>query len=394
MEKIKRDFLWFNALTQIPLAMVFPTYVIFLVDNGLSMAEVGVVNFAFMIGVFLFEIPTGVVADYFGRKTSVLFGVFFHALAALIYFASYGIVGFVLAEVMCAFGSCFVSGALDAWVKDSLDLNGHGHASGHVFTEGEKVKILGTIIGGTFGVGLGLVDLRLPWIVSAFGLLAVWPICRCLIKEEYFVKKKLTWKTSWQVMRQIVNDSIRYGWKNKMIFRLIAVCTLTVAAYQVINMNWSLYFSEKFGMESIAWLWAIIMSATMLGTMLGGRLMRGRPGNVGVMRMTLFANVILVALIAMVPQAGMVLFFFLAHEVNRGAFVPAEKTFLQNNIASSDIRATVGSFKSMIVAAGAAIGWVASGALLTIWSFETILFGSAALLAVAAVKAGRLKTKA
>jgi len=393
MEKIKRDYLWFIALTQIPLSLVFPTYVIFLVDNGLSMAEVGVVNFAFMIGVFLFEVPTGVVADYFGRKTSVLFGVFFHALAALVYFVTDSMVGFILAEVMCAFGSCFISGALDAWLKDSLDVNGHGHASGHVFTRGETVKILGTIIGGTFGVALALEDLRLPWIISAFGLFAVWPICRWLIKEEYFVKKELTWKTGWQGMRRIVKDSVRYGWNNHMIFSLILVCTLAVAAYQVINMNWSLYFSQRFGLEAISWLWVLIMSASMVGTMIGGRLMHGRMGRVGVMRSTLFMNAVLFVLIAVVPQAGVVLFFFLVHELNRGAFVPAEKTFLQNNIASSDIRATVGSFKSMIVVSGAAAGWLASGVLLTVWSFETILFISAGVLAVAAMLARRLEAK-
>jgi|SRR3989339_511435 len=391
MERIKRDYLWFIALTQIPLSLVFPTYVIFLVDNGLSMAEVGVVNFAFMIGVFLLEVPTGVVADYFGRKTSVLLGVFFHALAALVYFVSYNTIGFIVAEVMCAFGSCFISGALDAWLKDSLDLNGYGHVCGQVFTRGEMVKTLGTIIGGTFGVALALMDLRLPWIVSALGLFAVWPICRRLIKEEYFVKKELTWKTGWQGMRRIVKDSVRYGWNHHVIFSLILICTLAVMAYQVINMNWSLYFSERFGLEAISWLWVLIMSATMFGTMIGGRLMCGKLGKVGVMRTTLFMNVVLFVLIAVVPQAGMVLFFFVVHELNRGAFVPAEKTFLQNNIASSDIRATVGSFKSMIVHAGAAAGWLASGVLLTVWSFETILFICAGLLAVAAVFAGKMR---
>lgn len=391
MEKIKRDYLLFIALTQIPLALIFPTYVIFLVDNGLSMAEVGVVNFAFMIGVFLFEIPTGVVADYFGRKVSVLFGVFFLALAPLIYFASYNLIGFIIAETSCAFGSCFISGALDAWVKDSLDSNGHGHACGHVFSHGETIRVLGTIIGGTLGAGMALYDLRLPWLVSALGLFAVLPICRSLMREEYFVKKKLTWKTSWRGMRQIFQDSVQYGWRHRLIFQLITVCTLATLAYQVINMNWSLYFSEKFGLESISRLWVIIMSATMLGTMIGGRLMRGKIGRVGVMRLSLGMNAVLFIFLALAPQAGLALLCFLAHEVNRGAFAPAEKTFLHDNIASGEIRATVGSFRSMIVHAGAAVGWLASGVLLTVWSFEMILVICAGILAVSAALAGRLK---
>lgn len=392
MEKIKRDYVLFIVLTQLPLALVFPTYVIFLVDNGLTMAEVGLVNFAFMLGIFLFEIPTGVVADYFGRKISVLIGVFFLAAASLIYFFSSGLIGFIAAESVCAVGACFISGALDAWVKDSLDLNGStAEQAWYVFSRGETARILADIVGGTIGSLFALVSLRLPWIVSAVGLFLILPICRRLLVEDYFVKKKLTWRQSWQGMKKTFRDGVRHGWRNGKIRSLIIVCALAVAAYQVINMNWSLYFSGKFGLESISLLWVVIMSATMLGTVLGGRLMRGKVGQVGVMRGALALNAGLFVLIAAVPQAGMVLFFFLAHEVNRGAFVPAEKTFLQDNIATSDIRATVGSFKSMLVHAGAGVGWLASGLLLTIWSFETILIGSATLLVVSAFSARKLK---
>ena len=95
----------------------------------MSMAEVGIINFMFMVGIFFLEIPTGVVADLFGRKISVIWGVVFAGIGCFVYYFSYSFWLFVTAELVIALGHCFISGALDAWVKDSLDFNGYKKSS-------------------------------------------------------------------------------------------------------------------------------------------------------------------------------------------------------------------------------------------------------------------------
>ena len=78
--------------------------------------------------VFLFEIPTGVVADLRSRRLSVilgyaLMGVGFLVEGAFPYFASVA-----LAQVLWGFGYTFTSGATQAWVADELGEDRAGQA--------------------------------------------------------------------------------------------------------------------------------------------------------------------------------------------------------------------------------------------------------------------------
>ena len=49
-----------------------PIYPLFLLSRGLDLFQMNLVLGTYLIAVFLFEVPTGVVADYFGRKASFL----------------------------------------------------------------------------------------------------------------------------------------------------------------------------------------------------------------------------------------------------------------------------------------------------------------------------------
>src|SRR3989338_1793396 len=78
------------------------TYVLFLLRQGLDLFQVTLVNLSFMIGIFIFEIPTGAYADYFGRKKSVILSSTFLIIALFIYFVSSNITMFIVAEVIAA----------------------------------------------------------------------------------------------------------------------------------------------------------------------------------------------------------------------------------------------------------------------------------------------------
>ena len=76
------------ALRDLALGFVSATYALFLLSNGLTVLQMNLVNTAFMIGNFIFEIPTGVYADFFGRKKSYLIHAALLSLSGFIYFFS------------------------------------------------------------------------------------------------------------------------------------------------------------------------------------------------------------------------------------------------------------------------------------------------------------------
>ena len=65
---------------------------------------------------FLFEIPTGVVADLYSRRRSVLIGMFLYGLGFLMEGALPWFAPVLLAQVVWGCGDTFITGALEAWI--------------------------------------------------------------------------------------------------------------------------------------------------------------------------------------------------------------------------------------------------------------------------------------
>jgi len=96
-----------------------------LVSHNIRTKDVrmNLVNAAFMLGTFVFEIPTGAYADFFGRKRSYVIHAGLLSLAGLIYFFSHSFLFFILAELIAAISFTFASGAIDAWLVDNVSEN-------------------------------------------------------------------------------------------------------------------------------------------------------------------------------------------------------------------------------------------------------------------------------
>ncbi|NQT50383.1 MFS transporter [Candidatus Kuenenbacteria bacterium] len=377
-KKIIRSYLFFIFLFRFPFAFHHAIYVLFLIDNGMSMSQIGLINFAFLAGVFVFEVPTGVVADFFGRKFSVVLGTFVTGLGSLVYFLSYSFWFFVLSEIIVAFGISLISGALEAWLKDSLDMNGYKEKIGGVFSSGEITTRIASMSGGAIGAFVGISSLRLPLLISGIGIIIGAMISIFIIDESYFEKKKLGWRKSFYGMGLIVKKSIHYGYKNKSIWYLVLAGSMFALVLQPLNMNWSIVFEQKIGLWIVSLAWVGIKFFEMCGNYLCGRLIKRGVSEKTLMVIGVIEVGVFVFLAGMIQYGWIVLVSFWLHEVGRGIFNPAQKAYLHDNIPSTE-RATIGSFNSMIVKLGAAIGWVGSGILSDLLDVSLIWIGSGAI---------------
>ena len=81
----------------------------------------------------MLEIPTGVIADRFGRKTSMILGSLVLSIAALIYGSIPHFYNFLFSEFLFAVGITLISGADKAILYDSLKENNQEHLSIKIF---------------------------------------------------------------------------------------------------------------------------------------------------------------------------------------------------------------------------------------------------------------------
>jgi MFS family permease len=107
-----------SALTQT--YFVVPVIIPFFQQNGLSMTQIMLLESIFAAAVLLLEIPTGYVADEFGRKKTIVLASIFGLAGISYYSMSYGFGQFAVSEVLLAFGASLMSGADSAMMYDTL----------------------------------------------------------------------------------------------------------------------------------------------------------------------------------------------------------------------------------------------------------------------------------
>ena len=99
-------------------------WVALLAARGFSMVEIGVAEGVFHVASLLFEVPSGVLSDVFGRKNSLVCGRLMGTISSLLMVASKGLGGVCLSLVFGALSYNFESGAREALAYDSLKIQG------------------------------------------------------------------------------------------------------------------------------------------------------------------------------------------------------------------------------------------------------------------------------
>lgn len=351
-----------SFLINLAASLTFATYVLFLLSKGLDLFQVMLVNLSFMIGIFIFEIPTGAYADYFGRKKSVVLSNLFMMLALLIYFESSNLITFIVAEVTAALAFTFASGALDAWVVDSLEKKEFSGKVDFVFSQSNIISQSAVLIGGLIGGYLGYINLALPFGAGAVVALSAFLVSIFFMHEEVIARKALNIIGSISQMGQVAKSSIDYGVKHKVVLWLIISSVLATFAFQPLNMYWSPHLNDLAGDKVwlMGWVWAGISLSMMLGSFLVRQLLKKEKSYTWILILTTLILGIPIILISTLNIFGVVLLGFLIYEFGRGMLNPVHKAYL-NKYIPGEQRATVLSFDSMMGKFGAALGLVVLG---------------------------------
>lgn len=95
-------------------------WMLYLAYKGLSLFEIGLMEAIFHLTSFTMEVPTGIVADLLGRKTSRLLGRFVAILSTVMMIFSSNALGFAVSFIFSALSYNLESGAGDALIFDSM----------------------------------------------------------------------------------------------------------------------------------------------------------------------------------------------------------------------------------------------------------------------------------
>src|SRR5512147_1461347 len=170
--KTKRDaysvYLFSEFATSLLFWMIFTVDAVYQVSTvGLNALQLVLVGTTLEVSAFVFEVPTGVVADTISRRLSIIIGMFVMGLGFVVEGSVPFFTAILIAQVLWGLGYTFTSGATEAWIADEVGQEQAGKA----FLRAGQVDTIGGLLGIVGGMLIGNVSVSLPIVLG--GLLLI-----------------------------------------------------------------------------------------------------------------------------------------------------------------------------------------------------------------------------
>ncbi|GAB4421422.1 MAG: MFS transporter [Anaerolineales bacterium] len=131
-----------------------PFIVLIFREAGLSFLQIGLLYAIRDVATNILEIPTGVFADAFGRRKSMLMAFGAYIVSFLIFYAFTGFWLYALAMVLFAFGEAFRSGTHKAMILEHLMLNDMQHLKVDYYGRTRAFSQFGSSLNALIAAGL------------------------------------------------------------------------------------------------------------------------------------------------------------------------------------------------------------------------------------------------
>ncbi|GAB7086811.1 MFS transporter [Marinifilum fragile] len=334
--------------------LTMPIIVLFYQENGLSMQDVLTLKGIYSVAVVVLEIPSGYLADVWGRKKSLILGAILGCLGFVVYSFSYGFTGFLAAELILGIGSSFISGSDSAMLYDSLlKMNREKEylkQESRVMSVGNFAEAIAGIAGGS----LALISLRTPFVLQSFIAFIAIPAAFLLLDpNQDSQKSKAGFKHILNIVKFSLWDSAKLRW-NIVLSSVIGCATLTLA--------WFIQpYLKDLDMEvsTIGVIWTLLNLTVGFVALLAHRV-EGYLGKIGTSTFIVIgisSGFILSGWFHSLIGVGVFFFFYFV----RGIATPVLKDYI-NRITESDMRATVLSVRNFIIricfaVIGPFLGW-------------------------------------
>jgi MFS family permease len=386
---IQRLYLFLTFGNTLAASLIWGINTIFLLDAGLNNFEAFAANAFFTLGMVFFEVPTGVVADTWGRRASFLLGTITLSVTTLLYFLLWQIHApfweWAVVSVLLGLGFTFFSGATEAWLVDALGAAKYKGNLESVFGKGQMAGGIAMLLG---SVGGGIVaqysSLGVPFVLRAAILGIVFIVAVIYMKDLGFTPEKSA--KPLQAMRTLLRTSLKEGFGNPPVkwLMLAAPFGAGVGIY-------GFYAAQPFLLELYgddkAYIIAGLAAALVAGSQVLGGFLSSKIGGLPYRKITILATGTIVSSLALIIL-GTVSNFVLALvllSVWGAVFAmvtPVRQAYI-NKLIPSKQRATVLSFDSLMGSSGGVVIQPALGRTADVWSYGTSFIGAGLLSAIA-----------
>lgn len=335
---------------------------------------------------FLCQVPTGLFADVYSRRLSIVIGYMLTGAGFMLEGAIPHFDAILLAQVIWGVGAACTDGATEAWIAGEVG----EQRIGGVFLRGAQVGQVGGVVGVLLGMGLGSVRLNLPIILGGGLFVALGVVLAFTMPERGFHPPGRVNGAPWRALGETLRRSSHLVRQQPVLLTILAVAAFYGMGSEGFDRLSTAHFLTTFSIPAVirvkpvVWLGAIAIGARFLNVaateIVHRRLDMTRHRRVA-RTLFMFNAVRIVGVVGfgLVPQFSLALLAYWTAAVMRGTGDPIYSAWLTRTI-DPQVRATVLSMGSQVDALGQIAGGPAIGVIGTFASLRAAMVASGAVL--------------
>jgi MFS transporter, DHA3 family, tetracycline resistance protein len=383
------------------LFLSMPTWVVMSVylvrELDLSALQLILMGTAMEAAVFVFEVPTGVVADTYSRRLSLVIGFIGMGAAWMLVGAVSAPWLIILLWAVWGLSYTFTSGAYQAWITDEVGVE---KVRG-VFLRGERISYVGAVLGLVLQVAVGVLSLRAGVVTGGAITLTCGLACILVMPETGFGRRPRQERGSaFGELRTTAVGGARFAWAQTIILLLIGVELFMGMSAEAFDRLKEAHFLRDVGLpavgdlDPVVWFGLFWLAGMVFAFIAIGRLTkRVERGGRRVITHFLFAFTLLemaaMLLFALTGSTWVAIAALLGVFFARDLQGPLYTIWLNEQITDSSVRATVLSISGQANAIGQAGGGPVLGVIGNVWGIRAALAAGACVIAPALGLYGR-----
>jgi DHA3 family tetracycline resistance protein-like MFS transporter len=359
------------------------------VTAGLNPLQLMVVGAALQLSRLLFEVPTGVVADLYSRRLSVVIGFALIGLSLIVEGLLPFFLPILLAQAVWGLGYTFTSGATQAWLSDEI---GEQRAN-RAFLTANRYDLSGNVVGVLAAMLLGsFTSVSVLILVSGAGWIVLAVLLIFLMSEQGFHPVRLEERNTFQHMADTLRKGIRTVRLRSALLAILGVA-LFYGMTAGFDRLWVWHLVNKFdlpvlfGNNQLAFFGVLEFAGILLSIALTRQVEKRfdslQPQRVGRLMFAVTAAIaISIAAFGWSPFLGLALGLYLVIYSLRELTDPLMMAWMNQRL-DPDVRATILSMTGQAEAVGQVTGSLVIGVLANIFSVPLALLFCGGLLAPA-----------
>ncbi len=171
---------------------------------GLTPFQLVWVGTTLEISAFVFEVPTGIVANAYSRRVSIIIGYLIMGLGFLVEGLFPFFVPILLAQVIWGLGYTFTSGATQAWISDEIG----EESANKLLLRANQVGLYAALLGMGLAILLGGQRVNLPILIGGAGVVLIGVVLLVIMPETGFYPTPKENRNNWQHMAHIFKEGL------------------------------------------------------------------------------------------------------------------------------------------------------------------------------------------